>query len=77
MRLGIAEDVAEIRPGFLLVSLTPAAMQVPTVMDNLQRLYLAYSAVTEYRDEVSLELRHGRDLYGWITGDGLTQASSE
>jgi eukaryotic-like serine/threonine-protein kinase len=77
MRLGIAEDVAEIRPGFLLVSLTPAAMHVPNVMYNLQRLYLAYSAATEYRDEVALELRHGTDLYGRFTSNGLTQASSE
>lgn len=77
MRLGIAEDVAEIRPGFLLVSVTPAAMHVPSVMYNLQRLYLAYSAATNYRDEVALELRHGRDLYGLFTRDGLTQVRSE
>jgi serine/threonine protein kinase len=74
MRLGVAADVAEIRAGSLLVSLTPDAMHVPSVMYNLQRLYLAYSAATEYRDEVALELRHGRDLYGWFTRDGLTQA---
>jgi serine/threonine protein kinase len=77
MRLGIAEDVAEIRPGFLQLSLTSAAMHVPSVTYNLQRLYLAYSAATEHRDEVALELRHGRDLYGWFTRDGLRQASSE
>ena len=77
MRLGVAEDVAEVRAGSLLVSLTPAAMHVPSVMYNLQRLYLAYSAATGYRDEVALELRHGRDLYAWFTRDGLTQARSE
>jgi hypothetical protein len=42
-----------------------------------QRLYLAYKAATEYRDEVALELRHGMDLYGWFTGEGLRQASAE
>jgi protein kinase-like protein len=77
LRLGIAEDVAEIRPGLLVVSLTPAAMHVPSVRYDLRRLYLAYKAATEYRDEVALELRHGRDLYGWFTGDGLRQASAE
>ncbi|MBA3317252.1 MAG: protein kinase [Gemmatimonadales bacterium] len=77
MRLGIAEDVAEIRPGVLLVSVTPARMHGPSVMYNLQRLYIAYSAATNYRDEVALELRHGRDLYGLFTRDGLTQVRSE
>jgi hypothetical protein len=77
MRLGVAEDVAEIRAGSLLVSLTPAAMHVPSVMYNLQRLYLAYSAATAYRDEVALELRHGKNLYGWFTRDGFRQAGSE
>jgi hypothetical protein len=76
MRLGVAEDVAEIRAGSLMVSLTPAAMDAPSVMYNLQRLYLAYSAATEYRDEVALELRHGRNLYGWFTRDGLKEARS-
>jgi hypothetical protein len=52
-------------------------MHVPSAMYNLQRLYLAYSAATEYRDEVTLELRHGRDLYARLTRDGLKQASSQ
>ncbi len=77
MRLGVAADVAEVRPGSLLVFLTPAAMHVPSAMYNLQRLYLAYSAATEYRDEVALELRHGRNLYGWFTRDGLKEAFSK
>jgi hypothetical protein len=77
MRTGVAEDVAEIRPGFLRLSLTPAAMHVTSAMYNLQRLYLAYSAATRYRDEVTLELRHGKDLYGWFTRDGLKHASFE
>jgi hypothetical protein len=77
MRLGLAEEFAEIRPGLLMVSLTPAAMQAASVMYNLQRLYLAYSAATGHLDEVALELRHGDDIYGWFTRHGLTQASPE
>lgn len=77
MRLGIAEDVAEIRPGLLRVSLTQVAIHVPNAMYRLQRLYLAYGAATAFRDEVALELRHGTALYGWFTGEGLTRVSSE
>ena len=52
-------------------------MNVPSVRYDLRRLYLAYKAATQYRDEVALELRHGGDVYGWFTSDGLTQASAE
>jgi len=77
LRLGLAQDVAEVRPGVLLVALTPSAMDATTIMYHLQRLYLAYSAATEHRSGVTLELRHGRELYGWFTRDGLRQASSD
>jgi len=77
LRVGLAQNVAEIRPGVLLVALTPAAMDAPNVMYHLQRLYLAYSAATEHRSGVALELRYGRELYGWFTRDGLRQASSD
>lgn len=77
VRVGIAEDVAEIRPGLLMVSLTPAAMRVPSVTYNLERLYLGYSAATQFRRDVALELRHGPDLYGWFTREGLTQAPTK
>jgi hypothetical protein len=77
LRLELAQDVAEIRPGVLLVALTPAAMDASTIMYHLQRLYLAYSAATEHRSEVALELRRGRELYGWFTRDGLREASSD
>ena len=76
LRLGLAQNVAEIRPGVLLVALTPAAMDAPSVRYHLQRLYLAYSAATEHRRGVALELRHGRELYGWFTRDGLRQVNS-
>jgi serine/threonine protein kinase len=77
LRVGLAQNVAEIRPGVLLVALTPAAMDAPNVLYHLQRLYLAYSAATEHRTGVALELRYGRELYGWFTRDGLRQASSD
>jgi serine/threonine protein kinase len=77
LRVGLAQNVAEIRPGVLLVALTPAAMDAPNVLYHLQRLYLAYSAATEHRSGVALELRHGRGLYGWFTRDGLREASSD
>jgi serine/threonine protein kinase len=76
LRLGLAQDVAEIRPGVLLVALTPDAMGAPTVMFHLQRMYLAYSAATAQRSGVAIELRHGRKLYGWFTRDGLRLAGS-
>ncbi len=76
LRIGLAQDVAEIRPGVLLVALTPAAKDAPNVLYHLQRLYLAYSAATEHRGGVSLELRHGKQLYGWFTRDGLREARS-
>lgn len=77
IRLGLAENVTEIRPGFLVVALTPAAMEAPSVTYNLQRLYLAYSAATRQRDEVALELRQGNELYGWFTRSGLVEARPE
>jgi hypothetical protein len=77
VRVGLAQNVAEIRPGVLLVALTPAAMDAPNVLYHLQRLYLAYSAATEHRNGVALELRYGRELYGWFTREGLRQASSD
>lgn len=77
MRLGIAKDIAEIRPGSLRVSLTLAAMHVSSVLYNLQRLYLAYSAATQYHDDVELELRQGDALYGRFTRDGLTLVTPE
>lgn len=77
LRVGLAQNIAEIRPGVLLVALTPAAMDAPNVLYHLQRLYLAYSAATEHRSGVALELRHGRKLYGWFTRDGLRQAGSD
>jgi hypothetical protein len=52
-------------------------MDAPNVLYHLQRLYLAYSAATEHRSGVALELRHGRKLYGWFTRDGLRQAGSD
>ncbi|MBA3895149.1 MAG: protein kinase [Gemmatimonadales bacterium] len=77
VRMGIAEDVAEIRRGSLLVSLAPSAMDVSSLMYNLQRLYLAYSAATGYQEDVVLVLRRGRELYGRFTRDGLTRVPSD
>ncbi|MGH7578758.1 MAG: hypothetical protein ACREM9_01195, partial [Gemmatimonadales bacterium] len=77
LRLRLVERIAEISPGVLLVSLTPTAMDAPNVMYHLQRLYLAYSAATKHPGGASLELRHGRELYGWFTRNGLRQASAD
>jgi hypothetical protein len=74
-RIGLAESIAERRPGLLVVSVTPAGMKVPSATYNLQRLYLAYSAATREQDTVTIELRHGAKLYGWFTRDGLKHAS--
>jgi hypothetical protein len=50
---------------------------VSSVLYNLQRLYLAYSAATDFHDEVQLELMQGDELYGRFTRKGLTRVNSE
>ena len=71
VRLGIVEDVVEVRPGSLRVSLSPNAMQEPSAEYNLQRLYLAYSAASRYLYGVELDLWRGGERYGRFTREGL------
>jgi hypothetical protein len=80
LRIGLAEDIRETRPGLLAVFLAPAGMSVPSATYNLQRLYLAYSAATREPyvrepDEVVLELRLDRDVYARFTRAGLVPAA--
>jgi hypothetical protein len=75
-RIGLAESVLQLRPGLLLVQLTPDGMDVPSASYNLQRLYLAYSAAVREQDSVALELRQGGKVYGWFTREGLRTATS-
>ncbi len=77
VRLGLAENVAERRPGLLVVFLNPDGMNVPSAAYNLQRLYLAYSAATRQQADVAIELRQEGDLYGRFTREGLTYPSSD
>jgi len=77
VRLGLAANVAERRPGLLVVFLNPGGMNVPSAVYNLQRLYLAYSAATRQEPDVAIELRHEGDLYGRFTREGLTYPSSD
>jgi serine/threonine protein kinase len=77
LRVGVAEGVIEARLGLLVVYLAPDGMRVPSAEYNLQRLYLAYSAATEPRDTLALELRRNGELYGWFTRDGLRYASQD
>jgi hypothetical protein len=50
-------------------------MGVPSAVYNLQRLYLAYSAVTRQEHAVTLELRQNGAPYGWFTREGLREAT--
>ena len=75
IRLGIAEDVAEVQAGTLRVRLAPAAMDVPSFTYNLQRLYLAYSASTDHLEGATVELWQGRERYGRFTREGLLPPS--
>ena len=75
IRLGIAEDVAEVQAGTLRVRLTAAAMEVPSFTYNLQRLYLAYSASTDHLAGATVELWQGRERYGRFTREGLLPPS--
>jgi hypothetical protein len=75
-RIGLAENVVEMRPGLLVVQLAEGGMEVPSASYNLQRLYLAYSAATRQQDTVALELRRNGELHGWFTREGFRQASS-
>ena len=73
-RIGLAENIVELRPGLLIVELTPDGMGVPSASYNLQRLYLAYSAATRQQDTVAIELRRSGTAYGWFTRAGLLRA---
>ena len=73
-RIGIAQNIVELRPGLLIVELAPDGMGVPSAWYNLQRLYLAYSAATRQQDTVALELRRNGAPYGWFTRQGLLGA---
>ena len=75
-RIGLAENVAEVRPGLLAVYLAAGGMGVPSAEYNLQRLYLAYSAATRQRETVALELRRNDQVYGWFTREGLRYANA-
>jgi hypothetical protein len=77
LRLGLAENVSERRPGLLVVFLNPDGMNAPSAIYNLQRLYLAYSAATRQQADVAIELRHEGDLYGRFTREGLKYPSSD
>ena len=70
-RIGLAENIVELRPGLLVVELAPEGMEVPSASYNLQRLYLAYSAATRQQETVTLELRQNGARYGWFTRAGL------
>jgi hypothetical protein len=74
IRIGLAENIVEVRPGLLIVELTPDGMGVPSASYNLQRLYLAYSAATRQQDTVALALRRNGRPYGWFTRAGLLDA---
>lgn len=76
-RIGLAEHVAEVRPGLLAVHLAAGGMGVPSAHYNLQRLYLAYSAASRDQDSVVLELRRKNEVYGWFTRDGLRYTSAD
>jgi serine/threonine protein kinase len=76
LRIGLAEDIAEIRPGLLAVYLTPDGMKLPSATYNLQQLYLAYSAATRDQSDVVLELRLHGDVYGRFTREGLIPAAA-
>jgi Protein kinase domain len=73
-RIGLAENIVELKPGLLIVELTPDGMGVPSASYNLQRLYLAYSAATRQQDTVAIELRRNGAPYGWFTRQGLLAA---
>ncbi len=77
LRIGLAKDVAEIRPGLLAVSLAPGGLRVPSATYNLQRLYLSYSAATRRQDDVVLELWDDGTVYGRFTREGLVAATTE
>jgi hypothetical protein len=76
-RIGLAEDVVEVRPGVLVLHLGAGGMGVPSAHYNLQRLYLAYSAATPEADTVALELRRNGEPVGWFGRQGLRYASSD
>jgi hypothetical protein len=76
LRIGLAEDIAEVRPGLLAVFLAPGGMNLPSATYNLQRLYLAYSDATREADDVTLELRLHDAMYARFTGEGLIPAAS-
>ena len=77
LRIGLAEDVVEVRPGLLRVSLAPNGMGVPSASYNIQRLYLAYSAATREHDDIVLELRHADGVYGRFTRQGMVPGTTE
>jgi hypothetical protein len=76
-RVGLAEQVIEVRLGLLVLELAPDGLDVPSASYNLQRLYLAYSAATDDQDTVALELQRDGKVVGWFTRGGLRHASSD
>ena len=76
-RLGIVEDVVELQPGSLRVSLTTSALEMPSMRYNLERLYTAYRGATPHDPDASVELRRGDQLYGRFTRDGLLLVTPE
>jgi serine/threonine protein kinase len=76
-RVGLAENVVEVRLGLLVLQLAPDGLSVPSAQYNLQRLYLAYSAATDQQDTVALELRRNGEVVGWFSRVGLRHASSD
>ena len=76
-RVGLAENVVEARLGLLVLQLAPDGLGVPSASNNLQRLYLAYSAATDQQDDVVLELRGNGKVVGWFTREGLRHASAD
>jgi hypothetical protein len=75
--VGLAEQVAEVRLGLLVLQLAPDGLSVPSAQYNLQRLYLAYSAATDQQDPVEVELRRNGEVVGWFTSGGLRYASPD
>ena len=72
-RIGLAKNIVELRPGVLMVELTPDGMGVPSASYNLQRLYLAYSAATRQQDTVAIVLRRNGAIHGRFTRAGLLE----
>ena len=72
LRLGIAVRFCELRPDTLTLDLGQGAFTSASTEYNLSRLHAAYRALTEYRRESALELRHEDRVVGWYTVGGLS-----